>query len=99
MPFVTFTVTTFMPLAQVAAVLFSTSASPTFILIVALSSVGIAVITFVAFVVVAVYSAVPELNAGESVSDPIVSPDKVASKGLQLRRSLHQQPRPYTLPA
>lgn len=48
---------------------------------VALASSGVAVTVLVAFVVVAVYSVVSGSNAGVSVSEPIVSPERRALKG------------------
>lgn len=48
----------------------------------ALESVGVAVIVFVALEVVAVYSCTALSKLGVKTSEPIVSPDKLASKGL-----------------
>ena len=79
-PFFTFTVKVLAPVAQVAAVPFSTGVSPLRMVTVALASSGVAVTVLVAFVVVAVYS-VAESNAGVSVSAPIVSPERRALKG------------------
>lgn len=48
---------------------------------VASSAAAVAVTVLVALEVVAVYAVTPELNAGERLSDPIVSPERVAFKG------------------
>jgi hypothetical protein len=80
-PFFTFTVKVLAPVAQVAAVPFSTGVSPLRMVTVALASSGVAVTVLVAFVVVAVYSVVSGSNAGVSVSAPIVSPERRALKG------------------
>ena len=69
--------TTFSPSDHVAEEPFSISVSPTRISTVAAGSVVVAVILFVAFVVVAVYSNVSGSNVGVNVTDPIVSPERV----------------------
>ena len=53
--------------------------------IVALLSSAVAVTLLVEFVVVAVYDTTFLSKAGVSVSEPIVSPDRFALKGLLLR--------------
>lgn len=84
LPFVTVTVTVFLPSVQVAASPFVTAAVPLLIEMVAVSLVAVAVIASVALVVAAVYAVTPPLKVGASVSEPIVSPDRLASKGLRL---------------
>lgn len=80
----TVTVTVFAPSAQVAAAPFVTAVSPTMIPTVAPLSAGVAVIVFVAFVVVAEYDVTPASKTGDNASEPIVSPDRSALKGLRL---------------
>lgn len=60
---------------------FSTAVSPTMIVTSAPLSAGVAVTVLVALVVAAVYSVTAPSKAGVSVSDPIVSPERVALKG------------------
>ena len=74
----------FAPSDQVALLPLVTGVSPFKMVTVASSSVGVAVMVLVALVVSAVYSVTLEANSGVRVSDPIDSPDKVASKGLLL---------------
>ena len=81
-PFFTFTVTTFSPSFHVAEPSFSISVLFTVIVISASASSGVAVILLLAFVVLAVYAVTELSNSGSSVSEPIVSPDKFAVKGL-----------------
>ena len=75
-------VTTFSPSFHVAEPSFSISVSFTVIVISASASSGVAVILLLAFVVLAVYAVTELLNSGSSVSEPIVSPDRFAVKGL-----------------
>lgn len=75
-------VTTFSPSFHVAEPSFSISVSFTVIVISASASSGVAVILLLAFVVLAVYVVTELLNLGSSVSEPIVSPDRFAVKGL-----------------
>ena len=82
---VTVMVRTFSPSVHVAEDPFSISVSPRRISTSAVSSVGVAVTLFVAFVVVAVYSNVSEANVGVSVTLPIVSPEREL-RFLPLRR-------------
>ena len=70
-------VNTFSPTSQVAEDPFSISVSPSMITTSSPASVGVAVTLFVALLVVAVYSVTSLLNVGESVNDPIASPDRV----------------------
>lgn len=84
LPFVTVTVTVFSPSVQVAASPLVTVVVPFLMAMVAVSLVAVAVITSVALVVAAVYAVTLPLNVGVSVSEPIVSPDRLASKGLRL---------------
>lgn len=82
MPLVTVIVTMFSPSDHVAAAPFATDTPPTLILTVAFASTGVAVMVLVAFVVSAVYSVIPLSKAGVRLSEPIVSPDRPAFKGL-----------------
>lgn len=75
-------VRTFAPVCQVAALPFATGVAPLLISTSALLSAAVAVTVLVALVVVAVYSVTEPSKAGVSVSDPIVSPERVALKGL-----------------
>ena len=84
-PLTTLTVTVFSPALQVAAVPFPTGVEPLRIVTAAASSSGVAVIVFVALVVVAMYSVTDPSKAGVSVSAPIVSPERRALKGLPCR--------------
>lgn len=72
----------FTPSAHVAGVPFSTSVPPFRIVITVFSSFAVAVTVLVLLVVVAVYSVTSAENDGESVSEPIVSPDRSAFKGF-----------------
>lgn len=81
-PLVTLMVRTFAPVCQVADPPFVTGVAPFLISTSALLSVAVAVTVLVALVVVAVYSVTEPSKAGVSVSDPIVSPERVALKGL-----------------
>ena len=80
---VTLISTSFVPSSHVAEAPFSSSTSLTVISTVASALVGVAVTLFEAFVVDVVYSVTLELNVGDKVSDPIVSPDKVLLMGLR----------------
>lgn len=85
LPLVTLTVRRFSPVCQVAALPFSTGVVPLVIVTSAPLSFGVAVMVLVALVVVAVYSVTEPSKAGVSVSDPIVSPERVALKGPAVR--------------
>jgi hypothetical protein len=79
---VTVIVTTFSPSDHVAAVPLATTSPFTAMKMVAALSMGVAVMVLVAFVVSAVYSVIPLSKAGIRLSEPIVSPDRPAFKGL-----------------
>ena len=59
-----------------------TTVSPNLLTPVAVLLADVAVTAFDAFVVAAVYAVVPELNVGDSVSEPIRSSERSAFKGL-----------------
>lgn len=71
------------PVSQVALPPFSISVLPFLILMVALELAATAVTLLDALLVSAVYAYIPALKAGVSVSVPIASEDKDASKGLR----------------
>lgn len=69
--------TVFSPASHVALAPFSSSVSLTVIAI-SMPSAAVAVTLLLAFVVVAAYAVVSASNAGVRLSDPIVSPERVA---------------------
>ena len=81
----TVTVSVFSPTAQLALLPLFTSVVPFLIAIVAVSSAAVAVTLLDALVVVAVYSVTSGSKDGVRVSEPIVSPDRFAFKGLRWR--------------
>lgn len=82
-PFFTVIVSVFSPSDHVAAVPFSTVAPPLSIVIWAFASSATALTVLVTLVVVAEYSVSSGLNAGDRASEPIVSPERFALKGLR----------------